>query len=86
MAGVFVYVVAVMDWYSQFVLCWALSVKGSGFTTMTGRNKAWRIGHQPSATGKREAGKKMKSGTDLRGDSGFCREELMAWCETHLPD
>ena len=22
----------------------------------------------------------------LRGDSGFCREELMAWCETHAVD
>ena len=22
----------------------------------------------------------------LRADSGFCREELMAWCETHQVD
>jgi hypothetical protein len=22
----------------------------------------------------------------VRGDSGFCREELMAWCEAHRVD
>ena len=30
----------------------------------------------------RRAGARMLAGYALRGDSGFCREELMAWCPT----